>query len=232
VATMFPGNTNVNCNNPAFAGLQAHWKVNRACALANISRVQSFVVNGPDLKTSGVDFLADYDFGEVLMGGDVRVGLSATYTINYKLDDFQVGGVTVQRGYDATGLLNYQLSATPLPEWKGQAFAEWSTENHNLRLTVTYIDSYRDQRANVPGAGILVPNAQTGQVNTRGSTIKSTTLVDLDYRVQLPWDTTVTLSVDNIFDEDPSFARLDLNYDPFTGNPLGRVFKIAARKRF
>ena len=28
---------------------------------------------------------------------------------------------------------------------------------------------------------------------------------ELDYRVQLPWDTTVTASIDNLFDEDPSF---------------------------
>jgi len=231
VATMFPGNANTRCNDPAFAGLQARFTFSGPCALANISRVQSFVVNGPKLKTSGIDFLADYDFGEV-MGGEFHVGVSATYTIDYKIGDFQVGGVTVQRAYNAVGLLNYQLSATPLPEWKGQAFAEYTTGRHNIRLTLQYIDGYHDQRADVPGAGILVPNAQTGQVVTKGSNIKSTTLVDLDYRVQLPWDTTVVLSVDNLLDRDPSFARLDLNYDPFTGNPYGRTFKVTAKKRF
>lgn len=233
VATMFPGGAATNCNNPAFAGLQARFTFSGGtCGQANISRVSSFVVNGPNLKTSGIDFLADYDFGEVFAGGSARVGVSATYTINYKLDDFSVGGVVVQRGYDAVGLLNYQLSATPLPEWKGQAFAEYTLGAHNIRLTASYIDSYHDQRADVPGAGILVPNAQTGLVNTKGTNIKSTVLVDLDYRWQAPWDTTIVLSVDNIFDRDPSFARLDLNYDPFTGNPLGRVFKISAKKRF
>ncbi|MBX3485586.1 TonB-dependent receptor [Phenylobacterium sp.] len=233
VAAMFPGGAATNCNNPAFAGLQARFTFSGGtCGQANISRVASFVVNGPDLKTSGIDFLADYDFGEVFAGGSARVGVSATYTINYKLDDFSVGGVVVQRGYNAVGLLNYQLSATPLPEWKGQAFAEYTLGAHNIRLTASYIDSYHDQRADVPGAGILVPNAQTGQVVTKGSNIKSTVLVDLDYRWKAPWDTTIVLSVDNLFDRDPSFARLDLNYDPFTGNPLGRVFKISAKKRF
>ena len=231
VATMFPGNTNVNCGNSAFAGLQARFTFQGACGLANISRVSSFVVNGPKLKTSGIDVLVDYDFGDV-MGGNFHVGASATYTLDYKLGDFQVGGVVVQKAYDAVGLLNYQLSATPLPEVKGQAFAEYSNGPHNLRITANYTDSYHDQRADVPGAGILVPNAQTGQVNTKGSTIKSRILVDADYRVQLPWDTTVILSVDNLFDTDPAFARLDLNYDPFTGNPYGRTFKISAKKRF
>jgi len=238
VSTMFPAGVAVTapnhpCNQSAFDGLKARFTFSSGvCSTANIARVQSFFVNGPKLKTSGIDFLADYDFGEVFAGGSVRVGVSATYTINYKIDDFEVGGVVVQKGYDAVGLLNYQLSATSLPEWKGQAFVEYTNGPHNLRLTGNYIDSYHDQRADVAGQGILVPNAQTGQVITKGSTIKSSFLVDADYRVQLPWDTTVTLSVDNIFDEDPSFARLDLNYDPFTGNPLGRTFKASVKKRF
>jgi iron complex outermembrane receptor protein len=166
------------------------------------------------------------------MGGDLHVGASATYTIDYKIQDFSVGGVVVQKGYDAAGLLNYQLSATSLPQWKGQAFAEYSTGPHNLRLTMTYIDSYHDQRSDVPNAGILAPNPQSGLSVSKGSTVKATYLFDADYRVQLPWDTTVTLSVDNIFDRDPSFARLDLNYDPFTGNPYGRTFKASVKKKF
>ena len=133
--------------------------------------------------------------GEVFMGGSVNVGVSATYTINYKFDDFEVGGVVVQPGYDAVGLLNYQLSATSLPEWKGSAFIEYSLDRHNLRFTLNYIDSYHDQRADIPGAGILAPNPQTGQVITRGTTIKSKILAELDYRVELPWDTTATLAV-------------------------------------
>lgn len=232
VATMFPGGSTARCGDPAFAGLQARFSFQGACSLATISRVKSFAVNGPGLKTSGVDFLANYDFGEVFMGGSVNVGLSATYTIEYKLQDFEVGGVVVQAGYDAAGLLNYQLSATSLPEWKGSAFVEYSLDRHNLRFTLNYIDSYHDQRADVPGAGILAPNPQTGQVITRGSNIKSKILAELDYRVELPWDTTVTASIDNLFDSDPSFARLDLNYDPFTGNALGRTFKLAVKKRF
>jgi iron complex outermembrane receptor protein len=38
--------------------------------------------------------------------------------------------------------------------------------------------------------------------------------------------------VDNLFDNDPSFARLDLGYDPFTGNPIGRTYKISVTKKF
>jgi iron complex outermembrane receptor protein len=39
------------------------------------------------------------------------------------------------------------------------------------------------------------------------------------------------LRLQNIFDEDPSFARLAPGYDPFTGNPMGRTFKISVTKK-
>jgi iron complex outermembrane receptor protein len=42
----------------------------------------------------------------------------------------------------------------------------------------------------------------------------------------------VSASVFNIFDRDPSAARLEASYDPFIGNPYGRTFKVAVRKRF
>ena len=225
VNTMFPGGATTRCGTPEFAGLQSRFTFQGACSTSTIARVRTQIVNGPKVKTSGIDLLADYDFGDI-MGGNFRVGASATYTIEYKIGDFEVEGVTVERSFDAAGFLNYQLSATSLPEWKGSVFAEYSTGPHNLRVTLNYIDSYKDQRAS-----IRAPNPVTGQVNG-GQTIKSIILAEIDYRVLLPWDTTVILSVDNVFDEDPSFARLDLNYDPFTGNALGRTFKISAKKRF
>ena len=39
-------------------------------------------------------------------------------------------------------------------------------------------------------------------------------------------------TIDNVFDEEPPFARLDLLYDPFTGNALGRTFKLNVTKKF
>ena len=38
--------------------------------------------------------------------------------------------------------------------------------------------------------------------------------------------------VDNLTDRDPPLVRLDLSYDPFIGNPLGRYLKIAASRQF
>ncbi len=66
----------------------------------------------------------------------------------------------------------------------------------------------------------------------QGADIKSYFTVDFSLRANLPWDTTLSLTVMNIFDRDPSFARLDYNYDPFTGSPLGRNFKVGLSKKF
>lgn len=221
VNTMFPAGRLTTdpthpCNDPAFAGLKSRFTFQGACSTATIARVRTNWVNGPKIKTSGIDVLADYDFGD-MFGGNLRAGLSATYTLEYKIDDVEVEGVTVERGYDAAGFLNYQQIATSLPELKGSGYVEYSRGPHNLRFTVNYIDSYTDQRLAISGAG---------------KKIEETWLAELDYRVLLPWDTTVTVSVDNLFDEDPSFARLDLSYDPFTGNALGRTYKVGIRKRF
>ena len=62
--------------------------------------------------------------------------------------------------------------------------------------------------------------------------IDETWVHEIDYRWLAPWDVTVNLSIDNVFDAEPSFARLDLNYDPFTGSALGRTYKVSVKKKF
>ena len=56
--------------------------------------------------------------------------------------------------------------------------------------------------------------------------------MDFTLRVEPIDGTTVSFSMLNITDRDPSFARLDLNYDPFTGNALGRQWKVGVTKKF
>jgi iron complex outermembrane receptor protein len=62
--------------------------------------------------------------------------------------------------------------------------------------------------------------------------VPATYNTDLSYQAQLPWNTTFTLTVQNVFDKDPAFARLAINYDAFTGSPLGRTIRVGVRKRW
>jgi outer membrane receptor protein involved in Fe transport len=40
------------------------------------------------------------------------------------------------------------------------------------------------------------------------------------------------LSIENIFNSDPSLARLEYSYDPFIGNPLGSTVRFGIRSAF
>jgi iron complex outermembrane receptor protein len=100
-----------------------------------------------------------------------------------------------------------------------------------------YIDSYVDQRV-APFVAAPATNddpvlAQPGDdtVISAGKTIDSFFSFDAVYRLDIA-NTTLTVGVNNITDEDPSFARLDLNYDPFTGDPIGRTFRVGLRQKF
>ena len=238
VATLFADPA--NCTDPAFDGLRERFQFNDGggvpgagtCAAANIARVRTETVNGGDLTSSGIDFIMNYEFGE-FMGGELNGGITATYMIGNELGDEIVEGVVVQEGFDGVGFMNFQTTAYPVPEWKGRGFFEWNRANFDARVTFNYIDSYRDQRA-LAGTGPFAPSAYIpgNPVLTQGSTIDSQFTTDVNLRYHVNDTTSLSFTAINITDEDPSFARLDYNYDPFTGNPLGRLIRIGFNSEF
>jgi iron complex outermembrane receptor protein len=223
-SAMFPTGTGTgNCDNPAFAALRARFVFgNGVCNVANLSRIRTFNVNGPAIKTNGIDLLADYDIAD-LWGARGRIGGSVTYVNKYSVEATTVEGVVVSPAFEGVNHLNYQTQIVPVPQWKAQAYAEYTRGPHNLRATLNYVDSYVDQRTS--------PYPPIG-VSSAGQKIEAFKTVDLTYRFLAPWDTTFVFTVDNVFDEEPPFARLDLGYDPFTANPLGRTYKLNVTKRF
>lgn len=217
--TLFPtGAGTGNCGAAGYAGLQSRFSFsgNGACSASNISRLKTLYVNGARIETSGLDLIADWRFEDVF-GGSASIGTTATYTLAYKTQALTVEGVTVAPAFDAVGKLNYQTTAYPLPQLKGSLYGEYRRGPHNIRLTMNYLDGYTDQRTAVTGFGKQIHSSAT---------------YDLAYRALLPWNTTFVAAVDNILDSDPPFARLDLNYDPFTGNAIGRTVKVSVTKKF
>ena len=209
-----------NCANPAFAPLLSRVTFTGACGATAINRVRINFVNGPDVKTSGLDFSASYRARDVV-GGDMTFGADLTYVIEYQVDANTIEGVAVAEATDYVGTMDY-LGYGSQPQWKGTFFAEYNRDIHNVRATLRYVDNMIDTRA----------GSATFATNQEGQKIDAFVTADLAYRVFLPWDTTVSASVINMFDQDPPFARLDLSYDPFTANPYGRHFKLNVTKRF
>ena len=147
----------------------------------------------------------------------------------------------MQRGFDAVSKLNFQTTAYPLPEWKGQYYVEYSQGIATGRFTFNYIDGYTDNRSLAdPVTGALPVTgpfrAREDIVGaprlTQGAKIKYFATADFSLQLQPMENTTINLTVLNITDRDPSFARLDYSYDPVTGNPVGRQFKIGINQKF
>lgn len=65
-----------------------------------------------------------------------------------------------------------------------------------------------------------------------GTTYPASFYSDFTYRVNLPWDTTVTATVQNVFDRDPTFARTADSYNSFLESPTGRTYRVGLSKKF
>lgn len=182
---------------------------------SEISRISTNVVNGPDIETSGIDIRAEnvWDIGN----NEFSLALDTTYIIEYVVGDLDIAGVTIAGG-DRVDQFNRSNFSRSLPQWKANVTANYAMGDHNFRGVVRHIDSYDDERGDITGSG--------------SDKIDSQTTVDLFYNWDAPWDVDLGLSVVNVFDEDPPFAAFDLNYDPYTHNPFGRVFKISVTKTF
>lgn len=237
VSTLFPTATSNTCAaNPALAARFTFitGPCTAATTSAAIGRVATEYQNGASITNEGIDIAADYR-GNDLFGDGTRFGIggSLTYTLQNRIGDVYVEGTLVQRGYDGVGLLNYQTTLYPVPEWKGQGYLELGAGPVDARLTLTYIDGLRDQRADNTATGAFGPTAGLGGARvSEGASIHSFTTVDFSVQVEITDKVTLSGSVYNIFDRDPPFAREDYNYEPFVGNPLGRNFKIGVSAKF
>lgn len=193
-----------------------------APSASTISRIITNIVNGPDIKTSGVDLRVENTWFNV-GGGELSAGLDATYVIEYDVDDFLIEDVVVAGG-DRVGQFNRSNFSRSMPQLKASIFANYNFDagwgNHNLRGVVRYTDSYTDERGDI-----------TPLNGVDNSEIDSMVTVDLFYRTELPHDFALGISVVNVFDEEPPFAQFDLSYDPYTHNPFGRTVKVSVSKK-
>lgn len=215
VATFFgTSNAPLNfCGVAGYEGLQARFQFDGACAPASLIRTRVQVINGPEENISGLDGSLSYLI-EGLLGGELLIGTDASYTLEYKRNALVVEGVQIQEKDDYAGTRG---GIATLPDLRGSIYLDLSTGDHNLRWTTRYIAGVTDVRPSVPDGF-----REVGSFTTH----------DLVYLWKLPGQTTFSASAINLTDRDPPFVRLDLSYDPFIGNPLGRYFKVAMGKKF
>lgn len=244
VAGVGTGSQFVNCASPLRSLIT--FDNNNSCIQGtttanNISRVRSDTTNGPTLDINGIDFDLNYRINDVA-GGRLDIGGSGSYLMHYKQAAFIYNGSTVSTAYDAAGFANYDRLPGTISKWRVQPYVNYSTGPHNFRWTINYVSGVDDNRGPTtvqtgPSTNCNVANARAGtavncKLVTFGVRLGAFMSHDVTYRVELPFDVTLTASVLNLFNQDPPTARLEYSYDPYIGNPIGRTYKIGLRKTF
>lgn len=234
-STMFPNATPANwrCGNAVLAsrfsfaggaGTAVNPVTGTNCHPSNFQGVRTNLINGPSVDTSGVDFAATYRLRELFApDGDLTAGVDGAYVSEYKRGPLvSLDGITIAPAVDRAGKAELLSAFYSQPRWKGNLFLNYSLGRHNFRATLHYVGSMRD----------LNHDSDTATAGVQPAKIKAWTPLDLVYRVELPWDTTFTATVQNVFDKDPPFAFSPFNYDYQHGSPLGRVLQVNVNKRF
>ncbi|WP_332764841.1 TonB-dependent receptor [Phenylobacterium sp.] len=228
IALMFPGGAAAplgHCGEAAYAAVQARFGfAGGVCNRNNILSYRTNYINGGKVETSGVDFQANLDVGE-FFGGDVTTGFDGTYLLKYDEAPYEIEGFPSNAAGVQKRAGTYRASLfTGYNRLRANAYLNWNMSGHNLRWQIRHVSSTNQSEA----TPIAIAN-----------NVKSTAKIaeywqhDLIYRAELPWDVAATLTVSNLFDEDPPFAiGTQYNYDPGSGNPLGRVYSLAVKKRF
>ena len=185
-------------------------------SIAGIQRIQRFIVNGSDIKTSGLDYAANYTWREVF-GGTLSMGLEGTYQLEYKSDDFvSRDGIFLASGGDFVGLSNEGVPFTPLPEIKTSFYIKWENDRHRLTMVSRHVDGYDDTAPDTPEPLRRIDNHST---------------LDITYVNTMSKHFTFSVSGFNLTDEDPPQVANDLNYDPYNHSGFGRMIKVGIAYR-
>ena len=185
-------------------------------AANGIQRIERQLINGADITTDGLDFFGQYewDYNDF----DLAVGAQGTYTLSYDSDDFvNRDGILLAEGGDFVGFLNEGTPFQTLVELRGNVFARAETGPHTLTYNLRYTDGYDDVAPSI---------AELGKIDSHVTH-------DVTYNLSLfDGKTRFSASAFNLTDEDPPQASTDLNYDPYTHNPFGRMIKLGIVHEF
>ena len=105
---------------------------------ANVEIIDINIINGPDIKTYGIDFSGLYSLP--LGPGQFSAGFSGTRILGYDIDAWELG-----ESYNALGRLNYTTSlARTLVRLKARGFLNYAWKSLNVRYGISYADDYVD----------------------------------------------------------------------------------------
>ena len=199
-----------------FAGGKTGANCTTNCTTNDIERVQTPLVNGPTLKTSGIDFNLNgrHDMGV----GTMMWGVGGTYLLEYDIDALTYNGTQLRGKIKGAGFYNepFDFTVPPLPRLKARGYAGYHWGNFSLNGYLNYTSEYDDRSAPI-----------------QYREIDSFVTLDLGFQWTIgDGGTTLIANIYNIADEDPPFAYFESSYDNLTHDSKGRRFKLTFRHDF
>ena len=186
--------------------------------ISGVQRIRTEMINGPTIDTSGFDIAANYEHDA--FGAQLSYGLELNITSEY-----EVGAKGLISKYDALDKTNEAVPyLRPIVSQKGKLKFGYLRGEHNFNAILNFVGSYEDGAADAGSEGPAERDVAAHET------------LDLTYSLDLAnmtdTDSSVWVSVYNALDEDPPLARLDMNYDPYTHSPFGRIIKVGVRHKF
>ena len=185
-------------------------------SICQVETIRTQMVNGPTIRTSGLDF--NLGGRHDTQQGVFSWGLGGTYLLEYDVDAMSFRGIQLRDRIEAAGYYNdpSDFDIPPLPRLKGHGFASYASGDWTTSIYMNYISAYDDRRV-----GSLYPD------------IDSFVTLDIGLRWEPPaGNTTLTLTVHNIADEDPPEVDWEAAHDNLTHDVKGRRFKLGFKYSF
>ena len=183
---------------------------------ADLERVKVNIMNGPSIETDGFDLAFGYT--REIGAGDLDINLQWT-----RVSSYDVGASDLAPAFSALGKVNNTVSyLRPVVQDKAKLGFQYNINSMIFNLVGNYTSNYIGYYG---GSG--TPYVTDSHIT-----------YDLHYNMSLEnmsdnlAQTAVWVSVYNFTDEDPPLTPLDLNYDPYTHNPFGRMVKVGVRHKF
>jgi iron complex outermembrane receptor protein len=227
VKLMFPAASGTgNCGVAGFEALQGKFTFDSAqgCAYSSILAYSVKNINGGAVKTDGIDYQINYDAGHHF-NTDWNAGFDGSYLLDYNQSPYSIAGHAT-----STGVINYAGS------YRSSTFTSYARLRSNIFVNAAFGKSNIRWQTRYVSATRQVDSLSTiAAFSAYGATTKVPAYIqhDVTYRYDINDKTTVSLTVQNVFDKSPPFAfGTQYNYDASTVNPLGRVYQVSLRKKF
>jgi iron complex outermembrane recepter protein len=200
--------------------------------LATSGHVENLDANFGNLKTEGIDLVAQYRMD--VAGGTLSTSLVGTYALKQEWDNLP--GINPDAIYDCAGVINI---ACQIPDWRHTLRVSYARDWYTVVARWRYIGGldYENQDGTPGTTDRILARTPTlaAPIAVLGGSLGSYSYLDLSGSVDVMDNITVTLGVNNVLDKEPPMVGADLAFNanaPQGYDQLGRFMFANVNVRF